>query len=121
MAGGTDIVIEMNEGHVKPDVVIDIKKLKDLEYIRIDGEQLRIGTLSTFAMIASHPVIQERVRVLCQAASKVGSPQIRNLGTIGGSADGVRLGQLRDSHVTGCRRVSRRCRSGTTHCQCQRR
>lgn len=85
LAGGTDIVIEMNEGHVKPDVVIDIKKLKDLEYIRIDGEQLRIGTLSTFAMIASHPVIQERVRVLCQAASKVGSPQIRNLGTIGGN------------------------------------
>ncbi|KNZ43618.1 FAD binding domain-containing protein [Acetobacterium bakii] len=85
LAGGTDIVIEMNEGHVRPDVVIDIKRLKELEYIRIDGEQIRIGALSTFAMIASHPVIQERVRVLCQAASTVGSPQIRNLGTIGGN------------------------------------
>ncbi len=85
LAGGTDIVIEMNEGHTKPEVVIDIKKLKDLEYIRIDGDQIRIGALTTFSMIASEPVIKDRVQVLYQAASKVGSPQIRNLGTIGGN------------------------------------
>jgi len=85
LAGGTDIVIEMNEDHTKPDVVIDIKKLKDLEYIRIEGDKIRIGALTTFAMISSNTVIQDRVRVLYEASSKVGSPQIRSLGTIGGN------------------------------------
>ncbi|MBP8864936.1 MAG: FAD binding domain-containing protein [Acetobacterium sp.] len=85
LAGGTDLVIEINEGHAKPDMVIDIKKLKELEYVRIDGELIRIGALTSFNMICQSPIIKEQVRVLYDAASKVGSPQIRCLGTIGGN------------------------------------
>lgn len=73
MAGGTDLVIiEINEGHAKPDMVIDIKKLKELEYVRIDGELIRIGALTSFNMICQSPIIKEQVRVLYDAASKVG-------------------------------------------------
>lgn len=85
IAGGTDLVIEINDRWEKPDVVIDIKKLKELEYIRVEENTIHIGALSTFTQIENHPFIRSHVRALYKAASQVGSPQIRNLGTIGGN------------------------------------
>jgi carbon-monoxide dehydrogenase medium subunit/xanthine dehydrogenase FAD-binding subunit len=85
VAGGTDIVIELNEGHANPDTVINIKRLKFLEYIRLDEGVLHIGALTTFDMISKSNLIKDKVRVLYDAARQVGSPQIRCLGTIGGN------------------------------------
>lgn len=85
VAGGTDIVIEMNERNCNPAVVIDIKRLKELEYIKFDGDIVRIGALTTHAAIAENVRIAAYTQVLHTACSQVGSPQIRNLGTIGGN------------------------------------
>lgn len=85
LAGGTDLVIEINDRWAKPEVVVDIKKLKELDYIVVDDEVVRIGALTNFTTIANHPYIREKVKVLYDAARQVGSPQIRNLGTIGGN------------------------------------
>lgn len=85
VAGGTDVVLEFNERTIHPAVALDVTKLKELDYIRVDDEFVRIGAITTHAAIADHPYIKENVHVLAEACASVGSPQIRNLGTIGGN------------------------------------
>lgn len=85
VAGGTDIVIELNERKHRPGVVVDIKRLKELEYIRFADGLVHIGALTSHAAIAADPRLAERTKVLQRACASVGSPQIRNLGTIGGN------------------------------------
>ena len=85
VAGGTDIVLELNERHIRPAVVMDVKRLKELEYITIEDGIVRIGALTTHAAIAADERIKKHVKVLWEACRQVGSPQIRNLGTIGGN------------------------------------
>jgi len=85
VAGGTDIVIELNERKINPAVIIDIKKLKSMDYIRLEDTKVRMGALTSFTAIAENDFIKKHVKVLYDAARQVGSPQIRNLGTIGGN------------------------------------
>ncbi len=85
VAGGTDIVLELNERKIRPAVIINVKKLRELEYIRVEDGKVKLGALTTHAAIAADPYIAEHVKVLHTACIQVGSPQIRNLGTIGGN------------------------------------
>lgn len=85
VAGGTDIVPEINERKINPSVIIDIKKLNELEYIKEENGKVSVGALTTHAALAEDPYIKEHVQVLHTACGEVGSPQIRNLGTIGGN------------------------------------
>lgn len=85
IAGGTDLTLELNERKASPAVVIDLKKLSELDYIKVENGIVRIGALSTHAKIAADETIKEKVHVLHDACRQVGSPQIRNLGTIGGN------------------------------------
>lgn len=86
LAGGTDLIIEMKEGLIKPQWLINLKKIKGLDKInfsRKDG--LTIGTLVTWTNILSSNVIREDYPILREAASVIGCSQIRNIGTIGGN------------------------------------
>ncbi|MDO4554181.1 MAG: FAD binding domain-containing protein [Lachnospiraceae bacterium] len=85
VAGGTDIVLEFNERKLNPEVVLDVKKLKELDYIRVDEDYVHIGAVTSHATIAANEYIKENVVILATACGNVGSPQIRNLGTIGGN------------------------------------
>ncbi len=85
VAGGTDLVLELNERKTTPAVVIDLKQLKELDYIRVEDGRFRIGAMTTHAELAADEAIKEKVRILHDATRQVGSPQIRNLGTIGGN------------------------------------
>ncbi len=85
IAGGTDVMIMMNEGKLTPDHVINVKSIKDLSEIRISDQTVSIGAGATFTAVAQCPFIQEKVQVLYKACVSVGSPQIRNLGTVGGN------------------------------------
>lgn len=85
VAGGTDIVLELHERKIAPIAVIDISRLKELDYIKDAEGQLRIGALTTFTSLAKDICLKENVRILHLAAEKMGSPQIRNLATIGGN------------------------------------
>lgn len=85
IAGGTDLVLELNERKATPAVIVDLKHIPDLSYIRVESGRFHIGSMTTHAALAADETIREKVRILHDATRQVGSPQIRNLGTIGGN------------------------------------
>ena len=85
LAGGTDLLIEIREGSVKADYVLDVSRLADLREIRRAGGHIRVGAAATYTEIIASPVIQQAAPLLAMAARCVGSAQIRNAGTLGGN------------------------------------
>jgi CO/xanthine dehydrogenase FAD-binding subunit len=85
IAGGTDLVVSLRKGEAQPQILIDITRIPELRRIEEAGGKIRVGAAVTHGEIASSKLIQQYGKVLSDAASWVGSPQIRNLGTIGGN------------------------------------
>jgi len=85
IAGGTDLLGELKEYIETPKKVINLKTIPGLDTIKEDASGLTIGALTTIADIAAHPTIQREYTALAQAAGVVASPQIRNMGTLGGN------------------------------------
>jgi xanthine dehydrogenase YagS FAD-binding subunit len=85
-AGGTDLLSCAHNEIIRVDKVVSISGLKQLKGITAgSGGGLKIGALTPLADIACHAEIGEKYAVLAQAAAAVGSPQIREQGTIGGN------------------------------------
>ena len=86
VAGGTDLVPNLRAGLFSPRVLVDIKALKDLNYIRFDKESgLEIGALATLTAITESQIIRAHYPLLAEAAGTVASPVLRNMGTLGGN------------------------------------
>jgi CO/xanthine dehydrogenase FAD-binding subunit len=86
LAGGTDLLVKMKHKHITPRYLIDIKRVPDLNYICQDESGgVRIGALTTIQAIKNSPVIKKKFSVLNQAASVLGTRQVRNLATLGGN------------------------------------
>ncbi len=88
IAGGTDLLTILKDNVYKekiPEVLVNIKTITDLDYISEDAEGLKIGATTRLTDIASSPLVLSKYPALAEAALKVASPQIRNLGTIGGN------------------------------------
>ncbi len=103
IAGGTDLLGLAKEGIVRVERVVNLKSIPDLDYIREVNGDLRIGALARLADIASSPVVQAKAGALAQAAAVVASPQIRNMGTLGGNlAQKVRCWYYRDPDRADC-------------------
>ena len=69
-----------------PRYLIDIGQVPGLSSVRVDGESLAIGALTVHADVASSEIVRQRLPGLAEAASVIGDAQVRNRGTIGGSA-----------------------------------
>ena len=86
IAGGSDVLVQMREGKRAGKELISIYMLDELRGVSIDeAENIRIGSLTSFSHITHDPIIQKYCNVLGEAVDQVGSPQIRNVGTIGGN------------------------------------
>ncbi len=85
IAGGTDLLVQMKAKLTTPSFVISLLRIPNLSEIGQDGTGCKIGALAKHAQIGDAPILQERWGVLASAARKVGSPQVRNWGTIGGN------------------------------------
>jgi len=83
--GGTDLLGMMKERLVRPDVLVNLKTIRGLSGIAADASGVKIGALTTLATLGRDPVITTRYPVLAEAANSVGTPQIRNLATLGGN------------------------------------
>jgi xanthine dehydrogenase YagS FAD-binding subunit len=84
-AGGVDLLDLMKDGIVSPARLVNIREIDGLDEIREDEQGLRIGPLATLGQIEEHPVIQKKYAALSEAASRIATPQIRNMATIGGN------------------------------------
>src|SRR5438552_443672 len=80
LAGGTDLMVGVNAGRTRPDDVVAVGRLAELRGWRGDGDHVVLGAGVTYTELLTGPV-----PLLAQAARSVGSPQIRNAGTIGGN------------------------------------
>lgn len=85
IAGGTDIVLDIHKGRVKPDSIVNINKLQDLKYVKLEDGLIKIGPVMTFSEIEDDELLNKKAKVLVMACREIGSTQIRNLGTIGGN------------------------------------
>jgi xanthine dehydrogenase YagS FAD-binding subunit len=100
IAGGTDLLTELKKRIRTPQRLVNLKSIPRLRYIRLDNGTLRIGALTTVAEIEKSPLVAEHAPLLQQAAALVGSPQIRNMGTVGGNlCQRVRCGYYRHPDV----------------------
>ena len=85
-AGGTDLLPRMKSKLLHPQSLINLKQLKDLDFIRLDHEgNLMIGALTPLSKIESSPVIRGHFEPLAGAVAQIGSPELRNMGTLGGN------------------------------------
>jgi len=85
IAGGIDLLGEL-KNHIKsPERLVNLKTIPNMNYIDYDSNGLRIGALTTLSEIESDSLVLDMFTALAQAAGEVGTPQIRNAGTIGGN------------------------------------
>ena len=89
--GGTDLLQLMKDrivnrpGSETSDVLVNLKTIEGLDQIDSSGEGLNIGGLTTLDTVIGDPMIRERYTAIGEAAESVGSPQIRNAGTVAGN------------------------------------
>lgn len=85
IAGGTDLLTEIKEGVISPRRLIGLGRLPSLQGVQETEDGLSIGAMTTISEIAIHPVIRAEFTALSEAAAGLATPQIRNLGTLGGN------------------------------------
>ncbi len=86
IAGGSDVLIQIREGRIAGIELVSIYNIDELRGITMEEDgTIRIGSLSSFSKVQFDPIIREHMMVLSDACREVGSPQIRNIGTIGGN------------------------------------
>ncbi len=85
LAGGHSLLPLMKLRLAVPEVLIDIGRLRELSYVRDDDSQILVGALTTHDEVARSSLLASELPLLAHAASRVGDPQIRHRGTIGGS------------------------------------
>ena len=86
LAGGHSLLPLMKLRLAYPSVLIDIGRLKDLSYVREDGNSLAIGALTSYSELERNELLLRECPIVAHAAGEVGDPQVRHRGTIGGSA-----------------------------------
>ncbi|WFD09375.1 FAD binding domain-containing protein [Tepidibacter hydrothermalis] len=85
LAGGTDLIVKYKEQSLPYDFICNILKVEKLKYIKEDEDSLKIGPLVTHEELMESSLVQKHIPVLRDACKTIGSPQIRNRGTIGGN------------------------------------
>jgi CO/xanthine dehydrogenase FAD-binding subunit len=86
LAGGTDLIINLRDGSAKPDVVVDLKGIGELEpTLRVEADRLVVGALAVVEDIAADSTVREAFPALAEAALVVGSVQIRDRATLAGN------------------------------------
>jgi carbon-monoxide dehydrogenase medium subunit len=85
IAGGHSLLPLMKLRLARPSMLVDISRLRDLSYIREDGDHVAIGALTRHHDLATSRLLQELCPIVPYTAGEIGDPQVRHVGTIGGS------------------------------------
>lgn len=85
LAGGHSLLPMMKLRLARPTVLIDLTPITELNYVRMDGDVVAVGALTTHARLESSEILRSELPLVAHSASMVGDPQVRHRGTIGGS------------------------------------
>ena len=85
VAGGQDSLDWFKERAKRPRALIDLNRIAELKGIRETADGIEIGALTTLTEVETHPLVSTQFKLLADAAGRVASPQIRNVGTLGGN------------------------------------
>jgi len=85
VAGGTDVLVELSRGVRPTTTLIDVSRLRELKYVRVEGDTICLGALATHNDILASPDCRRDARPLAQACWEVGAPQIRARATVAGN------------------------------------
>ena len=85
LAGGHSLIPAMKLRIARPGTLVDIGRIAELSYVREDGDAIAIGALTRHHDVAASDVLRRRCAIMSSAAAEIGDPQVRHLGTIGGS------------------------------------
>jgi xanthine dehydrogenase YagS FAD-binding subunit len=86
IAGGQDLITTMKDYTTRPTRVVNLKNIRGLDQIKADAKGgLTIGALVTLSQLEEHPLVRKSFPGLAEAAHSIATPQIRNLGTVGGN------------------------------------
>ena len=86
LAGGTDLIVQMKSGQTRPQVVVDVKKIAELNRLEWDEDKgLHVGAAVSLSKLAAFQALKEKFSIFAQACSLIGSIQIRNRATMGGN------------------------------------
>ena len=85
LAGGTDLMVELDIGRTQPDRVIDLWRVDELRGIECEPDGLRLGALVTCTELVESELVRDHADLLAQASGDFGATQIRNRATLGGN------------------------------------
>ena len=85
LAGGLDSMDWFKDRIKRPDVVVELGSVAEMNGIRSSGGGLEIGAMTSLTEVARNPEVRSQFGVLAMSAAEVATPQIRNQGTIGGN------------------------------------
>lgn len=85
VSGGQTLIPTMKQRLAAPSDLVDLRHIKDMAGIKVDGNQVTIGAATTHAEVASSKELQKACPSICELASHIGDPHVRHMGTIGGS------------------------------------
>jgi carbon-monoxide dehydrogenase medium subunit len=85
LAGGHSLIPAMKYRLAQPSALIDIGRIAELRGIRVEGNKLHIGAMTTHAAIADSAEVKAHCPLLAEAAARIGDQMVRNRGTIGGA------------------------------------
>lgn len=85
LAGGTDLLVKMKDRLLKPQHIISLAELGEIQQIKTTSSPISIGACCTVSRLAESEAIRTTFPALASAAEQIGSPAVRNLGTLGGN------------------------------------
>jgi 4-hydroxybenzoyl-CoA reductase subunit beta len=86
VSGGTDLYANMKQRLFAPKVLVGLRPIRDLHFISFDeSDGLTLGALATLTDVAESEIVRTHYPALAQAAALISTPQLRNMGTIGGN------------------------------------
>ncbi len=85
IAGGTDLMFKIKSRRLAFEALIDTQSIRSFDHVDLGPERISIGSAVTHACVENHEVLAAKLPALSQACGSIGSPQIRNVGTLAGN------------------------------------
>jgi xanthine dehydrogenase FAD-binding subunit len=86
IAGGTDLLLELQQGHLPPvETLVDISRIPELNCLEVRGSSLFIGAAVPVGLVTASGLVRQHAQAVSEACGLIGGPQVRNVATLGGN------------------------------------